>query len=63
LRDTFLVTVPMNPGDSGSPVIAFREGVPEIIGIACMVFNWAQGMNFVFKSNYVLEAIAKILEE
>ena len=63
LRDTFLVTVPMNPGDSGSPVIAFREGVPEIIGIACMVFNWAQGMNFAFKSNYVLEAISKILEE
>jgi len=63
LRDTFLITVPMNPGDSGSPVIAFREEVPEIIGIACMVFNWAQGMNFAFKSNYVLEAISKILEE
>lgn len=62
LAKTFMTNAPMNPGDSGSPVIAFRDGNPEIIGIACITIPMAKGMNFAFKSNYVQEAIKKILE-
>lgn len=63
MKNTIMVTAPMNPGDSGSPVIAFREGRPEIVGIAAMILVRHQGMNLILKSNYVQEAISKILED
>ena len=63
LEKCFLTTCPANPGDSGSPLIAINnEGNPEVIGIICAVVN-GRGMSFAFKSNYVKEAIAKILKK
>lgn len=60
LKNTIMITTPMNPGDSGSPVIAFRNGQAEIVGIAAMTFPARQGFGFAFKSNYVKDVIEKI---
>ena len=60
MKNTIMVTAPMNPGDSGSPVIAFRDDKPEVVGIAALMAIRRQGMNFMLKSNYVQKAIAEI---
>lgn len=33
-KDRFLISAPVSSGDSGSPIVALRHGVPEVIGIA-----------------------------
>ena len=61
----FMMTLPANPGDSGSPVVAINtkthKGGLEIVGIVCATIR-DKGMSFAFKSNYVQECIAKILK-
>jgi len=57
---SMMIAMPVNPGDSGSPVIAFYNGNPQIVGIVCAVGLGSQGMNFAFHSNFVQEAIQKI---
>jgi|TARA_R100000093_G_scaffold65369_3_gene36368 hypothetical protein len=60
-EDCFLITVPTNSGDSGSPMIALRNnGLGfEILGVVNAGIK-DKGMGFAIKSNFVLKAIEKI---
>lgn len=58
----FMLTAPLNPGDSGSPVVAQRNGTLELVGIACAALQ-DRGMSFALKINYVKEMIEAIKKE
>lgn len=53
-----MISVPINPGDSGSPVLAFTGDVPEIVGVvnAAVV---DKGMGFAIKINDIKKFIKK----
>jgi S1-C subfamily serine protease len=57
----FITTAPINPGDSGAPVLAYNnKGQLEIIGIAAARYSNAQGMGAVYKINYVKGIIEEL---
>jgi len=63
-KDCFLITDPVNRGDSGSPLLAYRKDNSgfEIIGIVnAGIHN--KGMGFALKSLYVMNALKKIKQE
>lgn len=51
----YLITnIPLAPGDSGSPVIAFRkDGTPELVGIAAMLWGQRSTIGFVLRIDEV----------
>ena len=55
----FLHSVPTNPGDSGSPMIAYVDGQIVIIGIVNAMIR-DNGLGFAIKSNYIKECIYEI---
>ena len=58
----FLISVPVNPGDSGSPLLAKNyNGHLEIVGIVNAMGN-GNGLGFAIKSNVVTESIKNILK-
>ena len=62
LKDLFIHTVPLNPGDSGSPVFAKGYNGMEIVGIANAVSNGV-GIGFAIRINVVKEAAKKFGED
>lgn len=58
----FMTTAPINPGDSGSPVLASRDGKYEIIGIACSTVQ-DHGMGFAYYIDWVKMALETIALE
>lgn len=56
----YQVSIPVNPGNSGGPVLDNRG---NIIGIINSKQTETDGAAFAIKSNYVLEALASIPEE
>jgi len=61
----FVISIPLNSGDSGSPVFALHDGELEIIGV--VVAGWvtrmagqSQGLCFALRSNFVKKCIEKI---
>ena len=58
-NDVMLITVSINPGDSGSPALAFRNGRCEIVGIVNAGIR-DKGMGFAIKINEVKEALEVI---
>jgi len=58
----FLVTAPINPGDSGSPVLASHKGNLEVVGIIGAKTIGSEGMGIVYHIDYIKRAIRKILE-
>ncbi|MEA2087721.1 MAG: hypothetical protein U9O91_06440, partial [Candidatus Caldatribacteriota bacterium] len=58
----FMTTAPINPGDSGSPVLASRDGKYEIIGIACSTVQ-DHGMGFAYYISWVKMALETIVKE
>lgn len=58
LLDMFSVSIPANPGDSGSPVLAVgNTGDYEIIGLVTMSWRGSQGITICLKSTFISEAI------
>jgi S1-C subfamily serine protease len=57
---TMVVSIPVNGGDSGSPVFAKRNGQHYFVGIIYAGAGGLQGYNFAFMSNYVKMAIEEI---
>ncbi len=55
-KDTFLISTPVIPGDSGSLVLASKDGNLEIVGFVDAVFP-AANMNFAIRSNNYLDVI------
>ena len=60
---SFMISAPVNPGDSGSPVLAWNNHSRryEIVGLVCSMIR-DHGLGFAYTSNFVLEAISKIKE-
>jgi len=56
---TIMITAPINGGDSGSPVLARRNGHYEIVGLVCARIK-DHGMGFMLHINFVKEAINEI---
>lgn len=57
---SFMMTAPVNPGDSGSPVLAERNGRYEIVGLSCATVQ-DHGLGFAYKINFIKEAL-KIIQ-
>ena len=58
-EETLLHSAPVNKGDSGSPLIAFKYGKPEIVGIVNAMIQ-DEGMGFAIKINDVKKAIKEV---
>jgi S1-C subfamily serine protease len=58
---SFMLTVPVNPGDSGSPVLAIRGGKYEIVGLTCAM-GVGNGLGFAFYGNFVKDSVKLIME-
>ena len=54
-----MTDAPVNPGDSGSPVLAMRDGHYELIGLASGMIK-DHGMGFFYHINFIKEAINEI---
>lgn len=57
---TMVVSIPVNGGDSGSPVFAQRNGKHYFVGIIYAGAPGLQGYNMAFMSNYVKTAVEEI---
>lgn len=61
-KNSFLHTIPTNPGDSGSPALARNlQGEYEVVGIVNAGIMQAQGYNMAIKVSYMKEVIDAIL--
>jgi len=58
-KHTFMHSTPVNGGDSGSPLFAFKGGIMQIIGLTNAMLK-DHGMAFALKSNYVLKTVEQI---
>lgn len=58
--NTFMISAPVNPGDSGSPMLAKIGNNLEIIGVVNAGIPQTQGLNFALRGNYVKDCIHKI---
>lgn len=56
----FQVDVPLNPGNSGGPLVN-KEG--KVVGINNFKLQNSENLGFSLESNYAIESINKILEE
>jgi S1-C subfamily serine protease len=56
-----MISAPVNPGDSGSPLLAFRDGKYEIVGLVCAKIM-DSGLGFAYTVDFVLDGIKKIKE-
>ncbi len=62
-KNAFMVSNGLNPGDSGGPVIAIRDGKFELVGLAQGTFANTQKMSWVIRINSILNRLAKKLQE
>jgi S1-C subfamily serine protease len=56
-ENAFMVSNGLNPGDSGSPVLAIRDGKFELVGLSQGIFMVSQRMGWVIRINQVLRSI------
>ena len=55
--NAFMVSNGLNPGDSGTPVIAIRDGEYELVGLSQGSFIRSQRLGWVIRINTVLRRI------
>jgi hypothetical protein len=62
--EVFMLSAPINVGDSGAPVMIMRNGgFLEVCGIVVATIQGAKGISYAVTSNAVLETVAKIVAE
>ena len=59
--NAFMVSNGLNPGDSGTPVIAIRDGNYELVGLSQGSFVRSQRLGWVIRINTVLQRIRSSL--
>jgi len=57
---SMIISIPVNGGDSGSPVFAKRNGQHYFVGMVYASHRGLQGYNVAFMSNYIKSAIEEI---
>lgn len=62
-KNAFMVSNGLNPGDSGGPVVAIRDGKFELVGLAQGTFANTQKMSWVIRINTIFELLAEKLRE
>jgi S1-C subfamily serine protease len=61
--NAFMISNGVNPGDSGTPVIAIRDGKYELVGLSQGIFTNAQSLSWAIKINPILRKLKNGLEE
>ncbi len=56
-ENAFMVSNGLNPGDSGTPVIAIRDGVYELVGLSQGTFQTSQRLGWAIRINNILRRI------
>ncbi|MBI2881512.1 MAG: serine protease [Candidatus Tectomicrobia bacterium] len=56
-ENAFMVSNGLNPGDSGAPVIAIRDGDYELVGLSQGSFTSSQRLGWVIRVNTILRRI------
>ena len=59
LADVIQISVPINPGDSGSPLLNL-DG--KVVGIATAIISGAQGVGFAVSSDLILKEVDYLVE-
>jgi S1-C subfamily serine protease len=56
-ENAFMISNGVNPGDSGTPVIAIRDGQYELVGLSQGIFTNAQNLSWAIKINPIIEKL------
>lgn len=56
-ESAFMISNGVNPGDSGTPVIAIRDGQYELVGLSQGVFSNAQNLSWAVKINSIMNKL------
>ncbi len=58
-ENAFMISNGVNPGDSGTPVIAIRDGKYELVGLSQGIFTNAQNLSWAIKINPIINKLKK----
>jgi S1-C subfamily serine protease len=56
-ENAFMISNGVNPGDSGTPVIAIRDGQYELVGLSQGIFTNAQNLSWAIKINPIIRKL------
>lgn len=56
-ENAFMISNGVNPGDSGTPVIAIRDGHYELVGLSQGIFTNAQNLSWAIKINPIIKTL------
>jgi len=56
-ENAFMISNGVNPGDSGTPVIAIRDGQYELVGLSQGIFTNAQNLSWAIKINPIINKL------
>jgi hypothetical protein len=56
-ENAFMISNGVNPGDSGTPVIAIRDGNYELVGLSQGIFTNAQNLSWAIKINPIINKL------
>jgi len=56
-ENAFMISNGVNPGDSGTPVIAIRDGEYELVGLSQGIFTNAQNLSWAIKINPIINKL------
>jgi S1-C subfamily serine protease len=56
-ENAFMISNGINPGDSGTPVIAIRDGQYELVGLSQGIFTNAQNLSWAIKINPIIKKL------
>ncbi|MFQ5913348.1 MAG: serine protease [Nitrospinota bacterium] len=60
--NTFMVSNGLNPGDSGAPALAIRDGEFELVGLTQGTFLMGQRLGWVLRINAIMDKIGPYIE-
>ena len=58
-ENAFMISNGVNPGDSGTPVIAIRDGKYELVGLSQGIFTNAQNLSWAIKINAIIHKLSQ----
>jgi S1-C subfamily serine protease len=56
-ENAFMISNGVNPGDSGTPVVAIRDGKYELVGLSQGIFTNAQNLSWAIKINPIINKL------
>ncbi len=60
-ENAFMISNGVNPGDSGTPVIAIRDGYYELVGLSQGIFTNAQNLSWAIKINPIIKKLDELV--